>query len=395
MRTGWRWSIGVAWLVACGPAIPPLPSRGGPAWLEVESEHFTLWTDAPAKRGHEVLHELELRRQLLLTSMSHATVKARSFVIALGSSRETGEYLPHGAIASAWDANNPSRQPGILLAADSDDSEHVLSHELTHVISFGIIRNQPRWLAEGIATYFEMVDLDSDGRSVQIGLPRDNRSTTLHESPPLSAARLFACEEARCMDQRFYATSWAVFSFLINQRYDQLGRYLQRLNGLADDHPADAWANAWAEAFADLPPDRLDDELPQWLLAGKLRLPRFEVAVREVPTRDRLLGDADVLAVRSLLSLQFKGVGPADIVAAEALAIDRTNVLARLINTELTHEISPDDARATAAAHPDDWRAWRLVEHAVKDRAEVQAALDRVCALADNDAPECVLRRLR
>jgi len=45
--------------------------------------------------------------------------------------------------------------------------------------------------------------------------------------------------------------------------------------------------------------------------------------------------------------------------------------------------------------HPDDWRAWRLVAYAVKDRAEVEAALDRVCALTGNDAPECVLRGLR
>ncbi|HEX8111983.1 MAG TPA: hypothetical protein VF516_29830 [Kofleriaceae bacterium] len=102
-----------------------------------------------------------------------------------------------------------------------------------------------------------------------------------------------------------------------------------------------------------------------------------------------------MLAARSLLNLHFKGLGPADILAAEALAIDRTNVLARVINTELTHEISPDDARATAAAHPDDWRAWRLVVHAVKDRAEAEAALGRVCALTGNDAPECVLRAAR
>ena len=119
------------------------------------------------------------------------------------------------------------------------------------------------------------------------------------------------------------------------------------------------------------------------------------VAVHEVPTRDRPLGDADALAARSLLDLHFKGVGPVHIAAEEALAIDRTNLVARLINTELTHEIAPDDARATAAAHPDDWRAWRLVEHAVKDRAEVEAALSRVCALTGNGAPECVLRALR
>jgi uncharacterized protein DUF1570 len=381
----------MAVMVACGPVIPPLPSRGGPSWLEVQSEHFTLWTDAPAKRGHELMHELELRRQLLVTAMSHAPSKVKAFAIALDGARETSEYLPGQAIAAAWSAQDPTRQPGILLAANSDDSEHVLSHELTHVISFGIVWNQPHWLAEGIATYFEMVDLDFDERSVQIGLPREDRAATLRELRPVSAARLFACQEPGCMDQRFYATSWALFSFLINQRYDQLGRYLQRLNELTDDHLADAWA----EVFPDLPPDRLDDELSRWLISGKLRLPRFEVAVHEVATRDRPLGDGDVLAARSLLNFHFKGVGPAHVAAEEALAFDRTNVLARMINTELTHEISPDDARATAAAHPDDWRAWRLVEHAVKDRAEVEAALGRVCALTGNDAPECVVRTLR
>jgi hypothetical protein len=375
----------MALLVACGPAIPPMPSRGGPAWLEVQSESFTLWTDAPARRAHELMRELELRRQLLLTAMNHRSSKVRAFVIALRSEREAGEYLSGDTIAVAWDERNPTGQPGILLAADSEDREHVISHELTHVISFGFLKNQPPWLAEGIATYFEMVDLESGERSVQVGLPRGDRAAALLQSRPLEAARLFACHELRCMDGRFYATSWALFSFLINQRFDQLHRYLLRLNDL----PPDQQTEAWAKAFPDLPPDRLDDELSEWVISGKLALPRIEVAVREVPTRDRPLGDADVLAARSLLNFHFKGVGPADISAAEALAIDPTNVLARLINAELTHEISPDDARATAAAHPDDWRAWRLVELAVKDPPEAEAARARVCTLTGSDAPEC------
>jgi hypothetical protein len=362
-----------------------MPSHGGPEWLEVQSEAFTLWTDAPAKRAHELMCEFELRRQLLLTAMNHVSSKVRAFVIALGSERETGVYLSENIIAVAWDERNPTGQPGILLAADSEDREHVVSHELTHVISFGFLKNQPHWLAEGIATYFEMVDLELGERSVQIGIPRGDRAAVLLQSRPLAIARLFACQELRCMDGRFYATSWALFSFLINQRFDQLHRYLLRLNELTDDKQAEAWA----EVFADLPLDRLDDELSEWVISGQVALPRIEVAVREVQTRDRPLGDADVLAARSLLNFHFKGVGPADILAAEALAIDRTNVLARLINSGLTHELSPDDARATAAAHPDDWRAWRLVELAVKDPPEAEAARVRVCTLTGNDAPEC------
>jgi hypothetical protein len=373
----------MALMVACGPVFPPLPSRGGPSWIEVQSEHFTLWTDAPAERGHELMRELELRRQLLLTAMNHARSAGPAFVIAVRSAREASVYLPEGAIAAAWDARDPTHQPGILLAANSEDHHHAVSHELTHVISSGLIKNQPHWLAEGIATYFEMVDLH--GKSVQIGIPRDDRLITLRVSRPLSAAGLFACQDPRCMDERYYATSWALISFLVNQRYQQLRRYLARLNELPDGQQA----QAWAEVFRDLPLDQLDRELSRWVVSGKVLLPRVEVAVHEVPTRERSLGDADVLAARSLLDLHFKGVGPAHIAAEEALAIDRTNLIARLINTELTHEIAPTDARATAAAYPEDWRAWRLVELAVRGEPEAEAARARVCALTGNDAPEC------
>jgi hypothetical protein len=70
MKVG-RWSIVVVLLVACGPAIPPLPSAGGPAWLELASGHFTLWTDAGAERGRELVREMERRYQLIMTAMNH------------------------------------------------------------------------------------------------------------------------------------------------------------------------------------------------------------------------------------------------------------------------------------------------------------------------------------
>jgi hypothetical protein len=375
----------LAWLVACGPAIPPLPSRGGPAWLEVTSEHFTLWTDAPAERGRELVREMERRRRLVMTTMKHAPSKVRSFVIALRSAHEVAEYVPKQFVAVAWDAQNPTSQPGILLAADDDEREQVVNHELTHVISFGLIKNQPPWLAEGIATYFEMANFESGKTSVQIGIPRKDHAYTLQQQSQLRAATAFACEDFRCMDEPFYATSWALFSFLLNERHDQLGRYLGRLNDPSEDRRA----KAWAEVFPDLPPDKLDDALRVWLRVGKIAFPRIDVTVHETPTRERPLSDADALAARSLLDFKFKDEATAMRTVSEALMIDRTNLLALLIDAANTHSIEPDDARATAAAHPDDWRAWRLLAFALKGSPEGHQAMRRACALAGNEAPEC------
>jgi hypothetical protein len=373
------------WLVACGPAIPPLSSRGGPAWLELTSEHFTMWTDAPVERGRELMREMERRRQLVMAAMNHAPSKARSFVIALRTAREVAAYLPKEFAAVAWDAQNPTRQAGILLAADNDDRDRVVDHELTHVISFGIIKHQPPWLAEGIATYFEMVDLKANETSVEIGIPREDRAGTLLQSRPLSTAKLFACKAPGCMDGRFYATSWALFSFLLFTHYDQLHRYLQHLNEMSDDRADEAWN----KEFANLPLEKLDRDLSEWLVTGKLGFPRIDVTVHETSIGERRLGDADVLAARSLLDFKFRDETTAMRTLSEALMVDRTNLLALLIDAAHTHAIEPEVARATAVAHPDDWRAWRLLSIALKGSPEGYRAMGRACALAGSEAPEC------
>lgn len=206
-------------------------------------------------------------------------------------------------------------------------------------------------------------------------------------SHPLSAAKLFACKGIGCRDGLFYATSWALFSFLLNEHYDHLHRYLQRLNELSDDRQAEAWS----EVFRDLPPDRLDRELSEWLITGKIGLPRIriKVTVHDFPATERPLGDADVLAARSLLAFKFKDEVTATRTLSEVLRIDRTNLLARLIDIWFTNAITRGDARATAAAHPDDWRAWWLVVKAFRDSAEADEALVRMCALSENEASEC------
>lgn len=404
-------------MVACGPAIPPLPSRGGPAWLELRSEHVTLWTDASAERGRQIVREIERRRQVILAAMGQPVAPSPpAFVIAVRNRAERAVYLSLDFIGVTWGPHNPIGQPGILLAANDNDREHVIDHEMGHVISMDVILDQPPWLAEGFATYFETFDLFSDDATVEVGRPRADRGRILRQTPPLGAAELFACEAYGCMDGLFYATSWAAVSFLLNERYDPFIRYLHRLNELSHGRPATPWyetirdpspeqaraakqrrdqsraeaAQAWREAFPDLPPDQFDRALGEWLVSGRVRLPRIKLTRQQLPVTERSLGDADALAARSWLRLRFTRDHAATRGDAEAaLALDRTHVLAWLVEAALTRSIGRDDARATAAAHPDDWRALRLVELALHGTPEGDAALHRLCAMTADAAPEC------
>ena len=384
-----RWLLAVLGMTACGPAIPPLPGQGGPAWTEVRSEHFTLWTDAPVEQGHLLVRQMEHHRQVILRAMNDTPSTARAFVIALRTTREVGVYLPSDVVASAWPADGITREAGVLLDAYTRDNDHVFSHELTHVISFGLIAHQPHWLSEGIATYFEMAELDPMSTSVQIGLPREDRSRYLRLQPPTPISELFACREHACMDGAFYATSWAVVSYLLNEHFDELTRYFQLLNTL----PRERVDDAWAIAFPRLPPLRLDRELRDWLEDGKVRLPHIDVAVHDIPATDRPLGDADALAARGLLQLMFTpDLTRARVFVDDALAADRTNVLAHLVEASLPRPLSTADARVVTAAHPDDWRAWWLLALAAAHTDEGRAAIDRLCTLTTEEREQCAHR---
>jgi len=376
----------VLWLVGCGAVTPPLPSRGGPPWFEVSSEHFTLWTDGPAERGQQLVRNMERHRQVIMRAMNYAPGAPKTIAVALRNEREVLAYLPKSFIGVAFPSPGAALPPGILFSASGGTHERVLTHELTHVISFSMIKHQPSWLAEGIATYFEMADGHVGATTIKIGLPRKDHLEYFRTGRPLAVADLFGCKRGDCKDDAFYATSWALFSYLINEHFDGLARYLTQLNELARN---DDDAAAWRAAFPTLTPAALDDQLARWVRSGQLRLPNIAVSVAPSPTTIRRMTDGEVLAARSFASLALQGKEAAIAQVAEALAVDPTNVVARLVHAVLHDEVQAEDARATAAAHVSDWRAWWLVAHAVPDGPEHREAAGKVCTLAAGELPGC------
>lgn len=339
-------------LAACGAAVPPVPGRGGPAWTELTSEHFTLWTDASASRGRELIRELEHLRQIEYgVAFANLPDAGRVFVVALRDVYEVHGFVPEQFSAFAWTAYAPIYQPFIVLSAEDNE---VVVHELAHVISHGAIHHQPHWFAEGLAGFFETVHLDADSTEVDVGEPSPIMVRSLRFEHLTRGPALFACEQLGCMDHGYYTTAWALFSYLIDVHPQELAR----LEQLFDEESPD---RAWHDAFPELDPASLDAVLRDWLQHGKHRVWHFKVALRDWPVKERTLGDGDVYAVRALLKTRFAPSGaPPPPELAAALAADPTNVLARL----LVEQVSAADAQATAAAHPDDWRAWWLVVQA-------------------------------
>ena len=372
-------AVAVAALVGCKPAVPPVPGKGGPPWTELTSEHFTLWTDASPRRGRELVRELEHLRQVVYgVAFPGLPPGGRGFVVALRDADEVGAFLPPQFQAYAW-LRPLMRQPMIVLAADTDEDDgHVIAHELTHLISWGAIRRQPDWFAEGMARFFETVQLDASRRSVEVGEPLPSMVRGLRWGQLRPAAEVMACTVPACKDERFYTTVWAIYAFLANTRPGDLLRFQAGLD-VVDDPVA-----LWRDVFPDLPPRELDGAVRRWLTGGRHQVWRFDVSLAEPTMVERPVTDAEVYAIRAVIRHEHAPDDPrvARDVAA-ALALDPTEPIARTVQVALGQAISVEEARAVVAAHADDWRAWWLLAGALGlEGDEARAALQRVCALA-------------
>ncbi|MEO6772525.1 MAG: hypothetical protein ABI467_05810 [Kofleriaceae bacterium] len=378
-------------LAACAAAVPELPGKGGPAWLELRSEHFTLWTDVEMGRATELARQLEYLHQVVYgVAFPGRDRSGRSLVIALRDSYEIHAYVPAQFSAFSWPDANPLLLPVIVFAGDTNERDgHVITHELTHVISHVAIHRQPVWFAEGIAQFFETVRLDPDKAVVDVGEPLATQVAQVRGLALVPGPRLFACTALTCRDGAFYMTSALVFAYLANTHPDQLLAYEDRL--AAGDGPE----RAWVQSFPEVPIDAIDRTVHAWALQGSHRIWHFKVQLARTRFEQRFLSDAEVLAIRALLSDSFdpRGVRTQHAVAA-ALAADPTNMVARLVASDRANQVALADARAVARAHPQDWRAWwlELMAHATGDEAKIARA--RACTLAGRNAANMVPAKL-
>jgi hypothetical protein len=379
-------SLALALLAGCPAraAVPKLPSQGGPAWIELQSDHFTLWTDAKPERARTLMRQIEHLRQVLIAiGFDNATDLSRSMVFALGSRSEALEFIREGMRAYAVSSfNAPIRQPMMVMPADFDgDDAHVITHELIHVVTGNLIPGQPRWFAEGMAEFFASVGLDPDKAVVEVGRPSPEIVRTLRNYRPLPVAQMLACTGGDCTNWDFYVSAWAMFAYLANQRTQDLIAYTTRLYALPVT--PEGRDQAWRETFPDLTPATFDHELRKWIAYGKYGVRRFELKLATPTFAERTLNDTDVLAARATLRQIITGRRVAQVPdeLTAALAADPTHLLAQLVREGFHQETTVEEMHRLTAAHPDDWRSWMLLFLAAKGGPEAAPAKQQACAL--------------
>lgn len=314
-------------LAACGAAVPQVPGRGGPAWLELTTEHFVVWTDAGEARGRELVHEIERLRQVVVgTAFPRAQAMSKSFVIALRDDDETAAFVPGQFAALSSPPNgNLLTMPVIVLSASSnvEGADRIEAHELIHAISHAVIPVQPRWFAEGMAKFYETVEIGDD--YADLGRAPDYRGQPLVIHHLESLPAIFSCKALACADYAFYATAWAFYTYLANAHSDLLAAYEA---ALVQTRAPDA---AMRQAFAGVDVGQLDQDMRHWLVTGNHRVLHFKVHFEEPAVAVRELHDADVYAIRAFMRFEFVGDrvhAKQDLAAAEALQADHPIVRA-------------------------------------------------------------------
>ncbi len=373
------------------------PAEGGPAWLEITTDHFVAWTDLDAAEARSLAERLEWTRAAIVAAAwgRVAAPETRLGIVALRADRELHDLSRPGV--QGWVIVDPF-QPRLVLSAESGaHPSAAVAYEIAqHLSAFALLR-QPRWLWEGLAAYLESIAPLPGSDTALVGLP--SRWTAAVRRGPVPARDLLAWDERSEGDPErrdaLHGSGWLMVHYLASEK----GRQFSAWQGLLarGESPQRAFRQVFPE-YDPLSPvglARLDEELGTYAREG--RFPRRAVPVppwKPEPAA-REMGDAEVHATRALLYLSVPaGSGPplearraaAQAEVAEALRRDPADDAALSLAVWLAPEAErPERARASARAHRDSWRAWFVVARVLQgdpERVEREAALRRALALS-------------
>lgn len=281
--------------VAARPAHPD-------AWIVIETDDFTLLSDADPRVAREVAFRLEEFRDAF-ARLSPALELRSPAPTTLFAFRDAVSYAPYksradrdgsrvlGQFLRTRDGNYLTLDAGSELA----DAFTVLYHEYVHFLVLHNFPRVPLWFNEGLAEYYSTFTV-RDGRAV-VGRGVDRHLRLLAAEGDFSIAELLEADTTSDAyhdpDEvgRFYALSWLMVHYLLSGGGEEVERIADYFLRLEDgESPDRAFEDAFGRGL-----DSFEAELQTYLSQGRFATAGYALPKRGSVSQGRRLSAADTL----------------------------------------------------------------------------------------------------
>jgi tetratricopeptide (TPR) repeat protein len=226
---------------ATSPPNASLPSNKED-WLQIETAHFRIYSNAPERRALELGRSLERFRAVLGAFQTNLRLDTPqpNFIYIFKNQESFNAYNLRvggklaevsGLFHPGWDANYI-----IMSAAWNLDPRPTIYHEFTHQFVRSNLAVVPAWFNEGLAEYFST--FVGDDRRASLGKPVPEHVQWLSYNAFIPLEKLFNQEydpdfyTEVTRAGTFYAESWALVHYLLAngaERQSQTGKFLDAI----------------------------------------------------------------------------------------------------------------------------------------------------------------------
>ena len=283
-----------------------LPISAKDNWVKVTSKHFTLVGNASERDIRTVGTKLEQFRHVFSQLFPQVSVNS-SVPITVVVFKNKSAYTPfmpvyNGKVSEVAGYFQPGQDINyITLTSDFSNANPyaTIFHEFVHSLTNESTAHLPLWFSEGIAEFYEMLEVTDKDTKVMLGAPIAHHIFRLRETKFMSLPQLFAVKhgspEYNERDKKgiFYAESWALVHYLLlgnnQKRQPQFVQFINLLNTGASIE--DCFTKAFQTDFATM-----EKELKTYI--GNTTYPVLRYTTKEKLTFDdemttEPIGDAE------------------------------------------------------------------------------------------------------
>jgi len=208
--------------------------------LYLPEKNYMVFVDASANPNYKIIKERLLFLERKITRLQELVYGPYgSFTVEFPDGRRETLTRAQAIMLIDRDRGEVNRLLQKLVTMYNDENIIANAHEATHQLSFntGLLNrkaNVPRWLAEGMAMFFEV-----SHRGEYLGARSVNKERLKHFKYAARADYLIPLQEFIAKDMPMgpapYAQAWAFYHFLVNEKEEEFFYYMEIISRLPED----------------------------------------------------------------------------------------------------------------------------------------------------------------